>query len=194
LKAEPESEVEGASRRQARSVGRKVDRRRKLEVGTKAEPGIGQRRKSQDGSKAGLEGWWKARAGSQSEGTARRSTEAQAESWHEGEAKDAAADESRRLGSKARAGGPIEGASWRSEGKRSRKTDRGRELEVSWKAGWRLAGGASRRLVERPVPEGDRRRESKIRQKVEQDGRSKAQAGDRVAANRRIQQPMRVGG
>jgi len=149
LKAEPESEVEGASRRQARSVGRKVDRRRKLEVGTKAEPGIGQRRKSQDGSKAGLEGWWKARAASQSEGTARRSTEAQAESWHEGEAKDAAADESRRLGSKARAGGPIEGASWRSEGKRSRKTDRGRELEVSWKAGWRLAGGASRRLVER---------------------------------------------
>jgi len=53
------------------------------------------------------------------------------------------------VGSKARAGGPIKGASWRSEGKRSRKTDLERKLDVSRKAGWRLAGGASRRLIEK---------------------------------------------
>jgi len=40
-------------------VGRKVDGRRKPEIGTKAEPGTGQRRKLQMSSKAELEGWWK---------------------------------------------------------------------------------------------------------------------------------------
>jgi len=47
LKAEPESGIEGASWRSARTVGRKVDGKRKLEIGMKAEPGIGQRRESQ---------------------------------------------------------------------------------------------------------------------------------------------------
>jgi hypothetical protein len=44
-------------------AGRKVDRRRKLEIGRKAEPGIGRRRKSQIRSKAGLEGWQPVKAG-----------------------------------------------------------------------------------------------------------------------------------
>jgi len=71
-KAEPASEVEGASWRQARSVGRKVDGKRKLEIGMKAEPGtaggascrqvrrqgwkVGGRRKLEAGWKAQPEG------------------------------------------------------------------------------------------------------------------------------------------
>jgi hypothetical protein len=102
-------------------VGRKVDGRRKLEVFMKAEPGIGQRRKSQDGSKAGLEDWRKARAGCQSESTAGRSNRRRKlKGWLEGEAKDAAADESRVR---------FEGQGWRADQRRKLQVGRKAEPE-----------------------------------------------------------------
>jgi len=127
-------------------AGWRVDGRRKPEVGTKAEPGTSRRRKLQAGSKAGLEGWRKARAGSWPESAARRLTGgASCKVGSKAKPKDAATDES-EVRFEGRAGGSAEGASWKPEGKRSRTNgQRARALKPDGRQAGGTARGASRR-------------------------------------------------
>jgi len=79
---------EGASRKSAGRLSRKITRRRKLEIGRKADRKIGKRRKSQVDAKVGPESWPETRVEGWLKGGPEGWSPTQVGGWSEGKSKD----------------------------------------------------------------------------------------------------------